>query len=79
MMFFWADDDQYLDSTNFDNIKSLGEIKAHICEVELGRIVPFPATFTPVVEAEPVHERSKKAMTHRVKYVGELSLYASSV
>jgi len=77
MMFFWADDDRYLDSTNLDNIKSLGEIKVHIRQVKFKGAVP--ATFTSVDEAEPVHERLKKAMAHRVKYVEGLSLYAPSV
>jgi len=65
MTFFWADDDRYLDSTKLDNIKSLGEIEAHMRQVEVGGIVP--TTFRSVAEAEPVHERSKKAMAHRVK------------
>ena len=77
-LFLLADDDQYLDSTSLNNIKSLGEIKAHIREVKIGRTVP--ATFAPVPEAEPVHERSKKAMAHRIKYVEEpFSLCSFSV
>jgi len=77
MVFFLADDDRYLNSTNLDNIKSLGEIKASIREVKIGGTIP--AIFASVAEAEPVHERSKKAMAHRVKCVEAPFFYAPSV
>lgn len=49
--------------------KNIGEISIEVWSVVLGRLVPNRISDTAVPTQQKVHERSKKAMPHCVKYV----------
>jgi hypothetical protein len=65
---FRADDDAYL---NIPTSPELGDIKLEIFEVKVqgkGRFNPLPIP-TSGTGTEKIHERSKKAVGHRIKSV----------
>ena len=67
------DDDTYLDTPSH----SIGEIKLVIYRTAMPkRIQKRTIKATPPLSClQKVHERSKKGMAHRVKYVASLTLY----
>ena len=65
------DDDAYLDASSSH---SIGEIKLVINRVIRPEVSKKP-TYDSPPQLQKVHERSKKAIAHRVKYVTSLTLY----
>jgi hypothetical protein len=69
------DDDTYLETSSSHLI---GEIKLVITRTTVPKVVVNKRRST-IYDAPPhlekVHERSKKAMDHRVKYVASITLY----
>ena len=69
------DDDTYLDASPS---VSIGEIKFEIFRTTVPKKkkrAKRQDTFTALPHSQKVHERSKKAIAHRVKYVASLILY----
>ena len=70
------DDDKYLDTSSH----SIGEIKLVISRTTAPKILtkkqPECTYFVPP-QLQKVHERSKKAIAHRVGYVASLTLYST--
>jgi hypothetical protein len=67
------DDDAYLDTSPS---QSLGEIKLDIFRTTIPEVVAEEQyTIGPGLPLQKVHERSKKGIAHRVKYVVSLTLY----
>lgn len=67
---FFGDDDRLLDS--IDNSLDLGIIKIHLYRIKIGRVenrVLEHRSGKQMLEAQVVHERSKKAGSHHVQYV----------
>ena len=67
-----SDDDTYLDASPS---ASIGEIKFGIFRTTVPKEKKRAKTFTGLPHSQKVHERSKKAIAHRVKYVASLILY----
>ena len=67
------DDDAYLDASPS---QSIGEIKFIIERTtEPKTVTAKNQTYVPLPHLQKVHERSKKALAHRVRYVASLTLY----
>ena len=69
----WLDDDTYLDTSPSH---SIGEIKLAIVRTTIPKIIPKNiAKGEPIINlaSQKVHERSKKAIAHQVKYVASLT------
>jgi hypothetical protein len=68
------DDDTYLDASSS---QSIGEIKFIIERTTEPKTVTAAKnrTYVPLPHLQKVHERSKKAIAHRVRYVASLTLY----
>ena len=67
------DDDTYLDTSS----QSIGEIKLVIVRTTVPEVVAEEqhTIYRAPPHLQKVHERSKKAIGHRVKYVTILTLY----
>ena len=65
------DDDMYLDTPPSH---SMGEIKLVVSRTTIAKRVE-KTTLTPLLPPQKVHERSKKAIAHQVKYVVSITLY----
>ena len=71
----WLDDDTYLDTSPH----AIGEIKLVITRTTEPKTMA-KKQLTPDFAAPPlemVHERSKKATAHRVRYVASLALHST--
>ena len=68
------DDDTYLDASPS---QSIGEIKFIIERTTEPKTVTAnnQQTYLPLPHLQKVHERSKKAIAHRVRYVSSLTLH----
>lgn len=69
------DDDTYLDTSSSH---SIGEIKLDIFRTTLPDVsvtMQHQQVYLPLPRSQKVHERSKKAIAHRVKCVVSLTLY----
>ena len=65
------DDDTYLDTSPH----SIGEIKLVIKRTTVAKVVPMGKRIISLAPPQKVHERSKKAIAHQVKYVAGLTMY----
>jgi hypothetical protein len=66
------------DSVDTDAAKNIGQISLSIWRVEKGERIPAMTFRTQLPQDEKVHERSKKAIAHRVGCVCWLVLHRSS-
>ena len=69
------DDDRYLDTPS----RSIGEIKFVIHRTTVPKVVPRVRPMGYLPPPQKVHERSKKAIAHQVKYVVSLNLYNANI
>ena len=66
------DDDAYLDTPPSH---SIGEIKLVIKRTTVAKVAPLGQCVIPSAPPQKVHERSKKAIAHQIKYVAGLTIY----
>ena len=68
------DDDNYLDTSP---THSIGEIKLVIVRTTIPEVIAEEqhTIYRGPPHLQKVHERSKKAIAHRVKYVSSITLY----